>query len=89
MVDTGEILRDTRHKFGINAVMVATKERGGIDTGEPALVFFVKKKLPLDRLPRNKIIPEKIEGITTDVRQEQFYALSVLAESLPVVQAAW
>jgi len=48
-------------------VGVGYKHVGGDNTGDPAYVVYVEKKLPPGDLSRSHIIPRKIDGLDTDV----------------------
>ncbi|MCP4249261.1 MAG: hypothetical protein GY778_19635 [bacterium] len=62
-----------RHKESLRALAnvvglgIGPKVRGGRSTGEMAIRVFVSQKVPLDSLPESQRIPERIEGIPTDV----------------------
>ncbi|MGD0153404.1 MAG: hypothetical protein ABSC17_06540 [Thermacetogeniaceae bacterium] len=43
------------------------KKRGRQDTDEPAVIFFVEKKLPVEALGIDEVIPKRIAGKPTDV----------------------
>lgn len=53
------------------SVFYGEKEKNGIFTGERAIIFGVKKKLPLDQVPTDQVFPKTVEidGVTykTDV----------------------
>jgi len=46
---------------------IGTKQKGGVDTGIPAIVIYVKKKQPCAELAPSECIPTEIEGVPTDV----------------------
>lgn len=48
-------------------VGVGYKKQGRQDTDEPAVIFFVDKKVPVDALGIDDIIPKRIAGKLTDV----------------------
>jgi len=48
-------------------VGVGYKYVGGDNTGSPAYVVYVEKKVPLADLSRSHIIPRQIDGLDTDV----------------------
>ncbi len=52
-----------------NVVIVAQgeKKRKGRGTGVPAIVVFVKKKIPEVALDPSYVIPKTLEGYSTDV----------------------
>lgn len=64
-------LRRTRHLFhskkNVIGVGVGMKKVGMERTGQPSIVVFVEKKLKEEELPREQIIPKKINGVSTDV----------------------
>jgi hypothetical protein len=64
-------LNKTRNKLlGLQNVVglgIGHKETGAENTGEPAFIVYVEKKLPVDSLMRGHVVPEKIGGLITDV----------------------
>lgn len=52
---------------GVLNVAVATKWKGGKDTGEPSIVVYVFRKMKLSELKAAEIIPSEIEGVPVDV----------------------
>lgn len=48
-------------------VGVGYKQVGLTRTEKPAIIVFVEKKLPVAELKRSKILPQKINGLETDV----------------------
>jgi hypothetical protein len=45
---------------GVHSIFYANKIKNGIKTNEPSLVYFVEKKLPLNLIPKDQIIPNTI-----------------------------
>jgi len=43
------------------------KVKGGVVTDTPAIIVYVKKKVPREKLRNTDIIPEKIYNVETDV----------------------
>jgi hypothetical protein len=76
---TDQLFREVNQRFKVNACATATKTKKGKDTGEQAIVFFVDKKLPKNKLDPSQAIPEEIAGYKTDVIQSKMRALSTLA----------
>src|SRR5437764_13034198 len=52
---------------GVHAVGIGAKIVGGQPTSEPSIIVFVVKKKPLSELAPEEVIPEEIDGVTTDV----------------------
>ncbi|BAF58265.1 MAG: hypothetical protein HPY89_09930 [Pelotomaculum sp.] len=46
---------------------VGYKQTGGENTGEPAFIIYVEKKMPAAGLARGSVIPKRIDGLITDV----------------------
>jgi hypothetical protein len=55
-------------KSNVSVVFRGTKIKNGIDTKEPCVVVGVEKKLPLDLLKEDDLIPEVIKNERTDVQ---------------------
>jgi hypothetical protein len=59
---------------GVHSIFYGKKITNGETTDEPAIVYHVDKKLPLNEIPANEIIPKSIdlneEKYTTDVIQQ-------------------
>ena len=66
-----EQARDLMARTGATLVMAGTKTTGGKDTGQPAVVVAVPKKVPLHELPPDAVIPSRLTGpggsVATDV----------------------
>jgi len=64
-------LKKTRGKLlglqNVVGVGIGYKHIGDKSTGEPAFVVYVEKKVPSADLARGHIVPEKINGLATDV----------------------
>ncbi|MDD3653201.1 MAG: hypothetical protein PHO01_03285 [Desulfotomaculaceae bacterium] len=64
-------LKKNRTKFlGLKNVVgigVGYKQAGENDTGQPAFIVYVEKKLPRTDLSRSHIVPRKVDGLETDV----------------------
>lgn len=56
-------------KANVVGVGVGTKKRQGKDTGIPALVVLVEKKMPRTHLAAEDIIPSEIDGVPVDVQE--------------------
>lgn len=54
---------------GVVAVDIGEKVTGGDPTGEMAIVVYVEKKQPADRLAEGAAIPAEINGVKTDVQE--------------------
>lgn len=50
-------------------VALGHKVTGGVDTGDRAIVVLVERKVPLDELSPQDVVPPAIQGIPTDVRE--------------------
>jgi hypothetical protein len=55
---------------GVTGVDIDTKKTGGQDTGTLSIVVFVKSKKPPKNLKAAELIPSEIDGIPTDVVEE-------------------
>ncbi|MDD4170313.1 MAG: hypothetical protein PHD36_08715 [Desulfotomaculaceae bacterium] len=64
-------LKKNRTKFlglkNVVGVGVGYKQTGENDTGQPAFIVYVEKKLPRTDLSRSHIVPRKVDGLETDV----------------------
>jgi hypothetical protein len=54
-------------KKGVVGCSVGYKHRGGEKTDRICIVCYVTRKIPVDRLSDEDLIPPMIEGIPTDV----------------------
>lgn len=50
-------------------VGLGMKQTKNVATGKICLKVYVEKKIPKDKLSREEIIPEKLEGVKTDVEE--------------------
>ena len=66
---------------GVHCVAIGPKVVGGQLTAEPVIAVFVTKKKPLAEISPAEVIPAEIEGIKTDVVEEELPQL--LAGGLP------
>jgi len=66
---------------GVHCVAIGPKVVAGKPTAEPVIVVFVTKKRPLAEISPEQVIPPEIEGIKTDVVEEELPQL--LAGGLP------
>jgi hypothetical protein len=56
-------------KANVVGVGVGLRKKGGVQTGEVALVVMVSRKLPRDQLAPRDIIPSTIDGVIVDVQE--------------------
>lgn len=56
---------------GVHSVGIGAKYVGGRNTAEPAIIVFVVKKKPMAELPPYEVVPPEIDGIKTDVVEEE------------------
>jgi hypothetical protein len=56
-------------KANVVGVGVGLRQRSGERTGEPALVVLVRKKIPLEQLSSQDVIPASLEGVPVDVQE--------------------
>ena len=56
-------------KANVVGVGVGFQQQGGERTGEMALVVMVKKKVPLEQLAPEDVIPASLEGVPVDVQE--------------------
>ena len=54
---------------GVVGIGIGYKTIKGKETDQLSIVISVKKKKPLKELEENEIIPEELDGITTDVQE--------------------
>ncbi|GGM69608.1 hypothetical protein GCM10012275_45080 [Longimycelium tulufanense] len=57
---------------GVVGVDIGEKVTGGRSTGRPAIVVYVQRKRPADEVSQSELIPEEIDGIATDVVEEDY-----------------
>jgi C1A family cysteine protease len=60
-------LEELKRKANYLNVTVGTKFKDGKDTGQPAIVVYVEKKMALGDLTAEHLVPKEIEGFLTDV----------------------
>lgn len=64
-------LNKNRTKFlglkNVVGVGVGYKQVGQNDTGKPAFIVYVEKKLPRTDLSRSHVVPRQVDGLETDV----------------------
>lgn len=64
-------LNKHRRKFlglkNVVGVGVGYKQVGENDTGQPAFIVYVEKKLPGADLSRSHVVPRRVDGLETDV----------------------
>jgi hypothetical protein len=58
-----------KKKLNVNGVAVGHKIVNGKDTGELCVTILVTKKVAQSQLSRKDLVPQTIDGITTDVRE--------------------
>ncbi len=56
-------------KANVVGVGVGLRQRGGMRTGEVALVVMVRQKVPRAQLAPADVIPTEIEGVPVDVQE--------------------
>jgi hypothetical protein len=72
-IDVKQRVRDQLVSMpGVHGVGVGSKFVSGARTDELAITVFVHKKLPLNALSAEQVIPAEIEGIRTDVVESPF-----------------
>jgi hypothetical protein len=71
---------------GVTGVDINEKVTKGKKTGQMAIVVFVAKKEPKNKLKSDELIPEEIDGIPTDVVEEEI-VLHVAANAIAEVEA--
>jgi hypothetical protein len=57
------------HIPGVRAVSIGHKFVGGQETDELSIIVKVAKKRPASTIPAHELIPARIEGVATDVKQ--------------------
>ncbi len=55
---------------GVHAVGIGAKVVGGSRTSEPSIIVYTVKKKALSEIPPNELIPAEIDGVKTDVVEE-------------------
>ena len=72
------ISRELRKRKNFIYCVTGTKVTKGIDTGKPAIVVGVLKKVSVEQLAKKDIIPAEIKGMLTDVVETtEVFALGV------------
>jgi hypothetical protein len=66
---------------GVHSVAIGAKKVGGEKTAEPAIVVFVTSKKPLGELTPQEVIPAEIDGVKTDVVEEEMPRLFGLPDT--------
>jgi hypothetical protein len=56
---------------GVTGVDINRQVTKGQPTGELAIVVYVEKKKPANKVPKNQLIPSEIDGIPTDVKEQK------------------
>lgn len=64
---TEETKKKLAKKENVVAVGTGKEEKNGERTGNDAAVAFVKKKKPVSEISADSVIPEKVDGVRTDV----------------------
>ncbi|WP_119068190.1 hypothetical protein [Aggregatilinea lenta] len=64
-VHTAELMR----KANVVGVGVGVRYRGGLHTGEIALVVMVSRKVPPAQLAPQDVIPSILDGVPVDVQE--------------------
>lgn len=65
-----------RSLMNVTGVAVGYKSVGGKLTSQVAIIVYVRRKLPIELLPKDQVVPSEIEGVPTDVVEAEFTALS-------------
>ncbi len=80
---------DLLSRPGVVGVDINEKVSNGRPTGELAIVVYVTQKKPKDKLKAGELIPARIDGIPTDVKEERIELHASRAELLemPFVDA--
>jgi hypothetical protein len=69
-IEVKQQVRDRLLSFaGVHGVGVGSKVISGKRTNELAIAVYVLKKLPLNVLPLDQVIPSEIEGLRSDVEE--------------------
>jgi hypothetical protein len=69
----------------ITAVDIGEKVSKGQPTGRRAIIVYVKKKQPLSRLAAADVIPKEINGIPTDVVEDEIVLHAAMVRELDLV----
>src|SRR5690349_17113034 len=56
---------------GVHSLAIGAKVVAGRKTTEPVIAVFVKKKRPVSELHPDEVIPPEIDGVKTDVIEEE------------------
>ena len=59
---------DLMRMANVVGVGIGLKQVGGEQTGEPAIVVSVTRKLPFSQLEPDDVIPRELDGVPVDVR---------------------
>ena len=60
---------DLLRQANVVGVGIGMKMKKGISTNKVCLKVYVCQKLPKSKLDKNEILPEKLEGIETDIEE--------------------
>jgi len=60
-------MKDLLQRKNVQGYGKGHKYVNGVDTGRETIVVFVSKKVPLNRLDAEDVVPEKYKGVETDV----------------------
>jgi hypothetical protein len=76
---------------GVTGVDIGPKVTKGLPTKHMAIVVYVKKKKPLSQLTPSEVVPKEIDGVPTDVVEEEIVlhaAGAAMLEITPQVDAS-
>jgi hypothetical protein len=76
-INSFERVRKVRKKFetellnldNVVGVGIGLRQKGGVYTGEVALIVMVKKKMNIDEVTPDNLIPAALDGVTVDVQE--------------------
>jgi len=68
------IEKELLKRKGVTGVDIQEKEVNGKKTGELSIQIYVEKKKPVKSLKKSDLIPKTINGVKTDVKEEEFFA---------------
>lgn len=53
----------------VAGVGIGTKTINGISTPRQCIKIYVRRKIPINKLKKNEWIPQKLDGIETDIEE--------------------
>lgn len=64
----------------VTDVSIGLRMKAGVFTSEQVIVVFVSRKIPVDRLPKEALLPNEVAGLPIDVQTELDPSLLTISE---------